>query len=215
MSWIYSCRSDSIGSILAARYAGYRPKVIPTVALIPKANTNELLVITVGIRPKWVTRNGIREPRMIPRIPPASVKSSTSPEAQPTDGWGSSAMLYALVEGLAGVVDRAAGLQRVRLSPRWLAAGVSSAEVRVGYAASGARFAYSFACEADRIRIRVESGGAEVAFHVLLPEETEAGQVTVDGEVVSHQDVRIRESRYVDFSARVNKGASVEIGFAD
>ena len=46
---IYSCLSDSIGSILAARYAGYKPKAIPTSALMPNANTNELAVITVGI----------------------------------------------------------------------------------------------------------------------------------------------------------------------
>ena len=48
----YSCRSDSMGSMLAARYAGYKPNVIPTIALIPKANTNEVPVIIVGIWPK-------------------------------------------------------------------------------------------------------------------------------------------------------------------
>ena len=36
---------------------------------------------------------------------PASVETSTSPEAEPTDGWGSSAVLYALIAGLAGVED--------------------------------------------------------------------------------------------------------------
>ena len=35
----------------------------------------------------------------------ATKETSTSPEAYPTDGWGASAMLYALMEGLAGVVD--------------------------------------------------------------------------------------------------------------
>jgi hypothetical protein len=37
------------------------------------------------------------------------VETSPSREALPTDGWGSSAMLWALVEGLAGVVDNGRG----------------------------------------------------------------------------------------------------------
>ena len=36
----------------------------------------------------------------------STAEASTSPEALPTDGWGSGAMAYALIEGLAGVVDR-------------------------------------------------------------------------------------------------------------
>ena len=39
-------------------------------------------------------------------------------------------MLYALVEGLAGVEDRECCFRKVRLAPRWLAAGVDEAEVR-------------------------------------------------------------------------------------
>ena len=41
----HSWRRDSIWSMLAARYAGYRPNVKPTAAQIPKAGINELLVI--------------------------------------------------------------------------------------------------------------------------------------------------------------------------
>ncbi len=74
----------------------------------------------------------------------AAVETSTSPDALPTDGWGSSAMLWALVEGLAGVVDDGRGFDQMTLSPRWLAAGVSDADVSVGYAASGRGAAYSF-----------------------------------------------------------------------
>jgi len=37
----------------------------------------------------------------------STVETSTSPDASPTDGWGSSAMLYALFEGLAGLSMKA------------------------------------------------------------------------------------------------------------
>jgi len=70
----------------------------------------------------------------------STVETSTSPDASPTDGWGSSAMLYALFEGLAGIVDEGKLFQSVRLSPRWLAAGRSEASVCVTYGASGASF---------------------------------------------------------------------------
>jgi hypothetical protein len=50
---------------------------------------------------------------------PSSLDTSTSPDVQPTDGWGSSAMLYAFVEGLCGVQDEGCGFDRVRLCPRW------------------------------------------------------------------------------------------------
>ncbi|MCX6227467.1 MAG: hypothetical protein NTV01_22485 [Bacteroidia bacterium] len=64
---------------------------------------------------------------------PCSVENSTSPEAMPTDGWGSSAMAWALIEGLAGIEDRLKRFEKIRLSPRWLAAGITEAEVGVGY----------------------------------------------------------------------------------
>src|SRR3712207_6774081 len=67
----------------------------------------------------------------------------SGPETLPTDGWGSSAMLAALIEGAAGVEDDAKLFERPRLSPRWAAAGdVDSAEVLVRYGASEGYVAY-------------------------------------------------------------------------
>ncbi len=100
---------------------------------------------------------------------PSSVETSTSPEAQPTDGWGSSAMAWALVEGLAGVVDRGRTFDSVRLSPRWEAAGIDSADVSVGYAASGASVRYRYRRDGSRITLEIEAAGADVQWHVLLP----------------------------------------------
>ena len=79
LTWLrYSWRSDSIGSILAARYAGYIPNVIPIAALIPNAIINEAEVMIVGIPAKYVTNVGMIEPRMMPITPPTSVSSKVS-----------------------------------------------------------------------------------------------------------------------------------------
>jgi hypothetical protein len=59
-----------------------------------------------------------------------------------TDGWGSAAMLNALTEGLAGVVDNGKLYQDVALSPRWAATDRDEATVTLGYAGSGAYFSY-------------------------------------------------------------------------
>ncbi|MFP4541766.1 MAG: hypothetical protein ACLFR7_09060, partial [Opitutales bacterium] len=81
----------------------------------------------------------------------SSIESSTSPDAMPTDGWGSSAMLYGFVEGLVGIQDQGRMLDHVRLCPRWAAAGLAAAEARIGYAASGASFGYRYEAKANGI----------------------------------------------------------------
>lgn len=102
---------------------------------------------------------------------PSSPETSTSPEATATDGWGSSAMLYALVEGLCGIEDLGAGFKSVRCSPRWVASGEDTAEVNVSYAASGAHFGYRFnhLKEKKQVDLSLRAGLAQVELRLLLP----------------------------------------------
>jgi hypothetical protein len=143
---------------------------------------------------------------------PASVESSTSPEAQPTDGWGSSAMLWALVEGLAGIEDRDACYRRIRLSPRWLAAGIEEAEAGAGYEASGARIAYGLRVVGGEMRLTIDAARADARLHLLLPEDAVAAGVTVDGAAADFRNVRVESSRYVDLETEVVGGAEVIVG---
>ena len=134
---------------------------------------------------------------------PASVETSTSPEAEPTDGWGSSAMLNALVAGLAGIEDQGRGFDRLRLSPRWVAADVDEVEVGVGYASSGAGVAYTYRRVPEGIRMAVSTPSFEVDFHLLLPPGSIPSRVSVGGKETPFVVERIRESRYLDFSSSV------------
>lgn len=142
---------------------------------------------------------------------PSSLETSTSPEATPTDGWGSSAMLYALIEGLAGVVDRWVGYERVTIAPRWFAAGIDEAEVQVGYAASGRGIGYGLRLRADSISMELWSPGAEVELRLLLPEGTVAKEVRVAGELVPFVHRMVEASRYLDASFSVETGVDVRI----
>jgi hypothetical protein len=148
----------------------------------------------------------------------SSAEASTSPEATPTDGWGSSAMLYAFVEGLCGIEDLAHSYRRVRCAPRWVAAGEDEAYVRVGYAASGASFGYRLRHVRPEatLRLTLEAKEADVALHVLLPAGCRAEEVRWDGRPRPFRLIHVEDSPYVDLQGAVSSTAEVVIryGFA-
>jgi hypothetical protein len=144
----------------------------------------------------------------------STVESSTSPEATPTDGWGSSAMLYALVEGLAGVVDEEKLFRRVHLSPRWLAAGRDEASVCITYGPSGATFAYTFGHNplARTVEVSIDGRG-DVHLHVLLPRDAHPVRVQWNGRTVPHAAKAVEASMYVDVRVSVTKRGTAVITY--
>jgi hypothetical protein len=143
----------------------------------------------------------------------STVEESTSPEATPTDGWGSSAMLHALIRGLAGVRDRGAVFRRVTLSPRWSAAGVSEAEVELTYAATGASLRYAYSEHDGGIRIEMQSSHDEIQVHLLLPPQQEVTGVSIGGREVGWCVTGVADSRYVDFGTPAPAGPVIEVRF--
>jgi hypothetical protein len=142
---------------------------------------------------------------------PSSAETSTSPEASPSDAWGSSAMLYAFLEGLAGVEDRLSLFQNAQISPRWGAADIQEADVRVAYDCSGHFLGYSYRQKGDQIVLDVQSSQSEILFHVLLPEGFEAKSVIVGGKDTDFQNNKIQDSPYVDFRSGVLDEVSIKI----
>jgi hypothetical protein len=142
---------------------------------------------------------------------PSSAASSTSPEATPTDGWGSSAMLYALMEGLAGIQDRDALFRKTRVAPRWPAAGIRRAEARVEYAASGTAFAYRYVLEGDTLSLELETNQSEAECHILLPERRRPAAARINGRAAGFKTGSIRSSLYVDLLLHVTDRIRLEI----
>ena len=144
----------------------------------------------------------------------ATIETSTSPDASPTDAWGSSAMVYALIEGLAGVVDSGRLFKHVRLSPRWLSAGRDEAQVRCMYGATGAsiEYAYSHNPSSQSMEIDVK-GNADVDLHLLLPRGTKAVSVSLNGKKNRFFTRKVESSPYVDTSFRMKKHCSIEIHY--
>jgi hypothetical protein len=126
----------------------------------------------------------------------SSVETSTSPEALPTDGWGSGAMLYAFIEGLAGVQDKMKKFINIRLTPRWEAAGVKKAEVMIQYPASDAFVKYNYLSSDDFIKLEIEGSPEEIDLEILLPENRKAVSVNSTGAIVKSCDETERVNKY-------------------
>jgi hypothetical protein len=149
-----------------------------------------------------------------PNGEPASLETSTSPDAQPTDGWGSSAMLYAFMEGLVGVVDESYLFKKVKLAPRWAIADLKKANVEIGYGASNAGLNYEFECKyaANQINLKLE-GDSAISLHLLMPDQKIARNIKISGKEIPFENVKIRDSIYLDAEFRVDGKQEVIVLF--
>ena len=114
------------------------------------------------------------------------------------DNWSGGCCTLALMEGLAGVADAETAYERVRLSPRWTAAGVKEVALTARYAASKGYVSYRFRHdEAKRaIDIELTGGGRGVTLRVLLPRGARTAEATVDGRKAEVAIERIESSLY-------------------
>lgn len=150
-----------------------------------------------------------------PNGEPSSEETSTSPEAMPTDAWGASAMLYAFVEGLAGIEDLGDSFRNVRCSPRWISADEDEVRIKVGYAASQASFGYQFHYrkQESKIKLILESENSNVTLNLLLPTNTECTSVTWNGETVDFALKKVEDSTYVVTQNKVLTQTEVEVSY--
>ncbi len=99
------------------------------------------------------------------------------------DQWGQAAFVSALVEGLAGVVDRSFLYRDVEISPRWLFAGVDNISVKVGYGGDGNQVSYTYAYKPARRQMTVTTRGSfnRMMLRLPFPEGTSRASATIDG----------------------------------
>lgn len=113
------------------------------------------------------------------------------------DSWGASAMVYALLEGLAGVVDTGVAFDRARISPRWQSAKTRRARVAVTYPASGGYAAYDYKESDGGLKLQIAGTAQETVCELLLPEGVEVESVRVDGQEPKWDLVNVGDSRYL------------------
>jgi hypothetical protein len=115
------------------------------------------------------------------------------------DLWGAGAVVYALIEGLAGIVDAGRAYDRVRLSPRWSAAGVNDVTACAKYPASGGyvRYRYAYHPESGRLSLDVTGNAAATHLDLLLPDGCEVTRVLLNGIEETVAIRALEDSRYL------------------
>ncbi len=117
------------------------------------------------------------------------------------NGWSAAAVVYALIEGLAGAVDADTAYRRVTLSPRWTAADLSRVSVVSHYPESGGYVAYRFRHDiaGKAIYLDITGSGRTCDCHVLLPGGVTVKAVYCNGDAIPFEAVTVGGSHYADF----------------
>jgi len=146
----------------------------------------------------------------------SSVATSTSPDAMPTDGWGSSSMLNGFIRGLCGISDLSHSFQRVQCTPRWAVTDESSAEIQISYAHSNAAFGYSFEHNRDSkvLHFTLKEVGTEVDFSALLPTGSTAAEVFINSSKTTCNLQQKGESSYVCLQQKLKRADKIEIHYS-
>jgi hypothetical protein len=146
---------------------------------------------------------------------PVAYKPDGSVDAGIPDNWGQAAVMSAMIEGLAGVVDLGQLFKNVEVSPRWLAAGKDDVDISVVYGPTGIGVEYHFKHQKSKKTIQLElSGDAEnYRIRILLPEGKTASTSTVDGKPFETTTEKIENSYYVVLEKVPGGNRKVEVNY--
>lgn len=111
------------------------------------------------------------------------------------DQWGQAAFVSALVEGLAGVVDKSVLFREVEISPRWYFAGIKSTSVSVGYGYQ-VEYSYKFDPKSKQLEINTKGKFDQFTLRVPYPENTTETTISVNGKQVAVIAEQVNHSRY-------------------
>jgi hypothetical protein len=133
------------------------------------------------------------------RIPGCVNGDGTAQKEAIPDEWGQAAFVSALVEGLAGVVDKGVQYSKVEISPRWYFAGVEKTNVTVGYGGNGhqVNYSYSFSQKTKKTEIITSGKFERFTVRVPFPDKTNSGSVTLNGKKVKTLVEKVNNSRYL------------------
>ena len=143
----------------------------------------------------------------------SSIETSTSPDATPTDGWGSSAMLIALIQGLCGIKDEGHSFRNLSFSPKWTALGSKKAEFEISYSATEAGIGYTYELTDNEMLFALKGEFENIFAHILIPDQARVNGLKVDKQDVSYESCELNDSAYIDFhlSQTVNPIIKIEL----
>lgn len=131
------------------------------------------------------------------------------------DNWGAAAVVYALVEGLAGIKDTGAAYDKVSLAPRWAAAGINKITATARYEASGGYLAYEYVFDNTNKILSLDFTGnaVETDVSLLLPEGLQPVSAELNGEPLVYDISRIESSSYLCCTVKGVKAHNLVVRF--
>ena len=115
------------------------------------------------------------------------------------DQWGQAAFVSALVEGLAGVVDKSSQFKEVEISPRWYFADVEKINVTVGYGNDGNQVSYNYSFNTLKSMLNLTLSGKfeKWSVRVPLPDGKTKASATINGKNTQTQLEKVNQTNYI------------------
>ena len=141
---------------------------------------------------------------------PVAYKPDGTVDAGIPDNWGQAAVMSALVEGLAGVVDKGQLFRNVELSPRWVAAQKQDVRVTISYGPSQKKVSYHFQHSPRNrtINLSVSGDTENCTVRMLLPKNSNRVTAKINNKAVPAKIENVASSRYAVLS-HIGKDAGV------
>ena len=132
------------------------------------------------------------------RLPGCVNTDGTEQEEAIPNEWGQAAFVSALVEGLAGIVDKSILFREVEISPRWYFTEVEETSVSVGYAEEGRQVQYDYSFDDQENRVEIKTRGKFDRFTLRIPfaDNTSTAVAELNGSIVPVQNEWVNQSQY-------------------
>ena len=138
--------------------------------------------------------------------------STPQPEGGPS-AWGAAALISAVDEGLAGVVDAGVNYDEIAFSPKFPVTPYTELRYLTGYEVSRTLTDVRFILTDAGMRYDVISPAKRIRAHVLLPKGRYCARLLVNGAETPFARNRVGASDYVDFDTDAAGMASFEVLF--
>ena len=129
-----------------------------------------------------------------------------APQGRGPSGWGAAAILSAVDQGLAGIIDLDKHYRKIRFSPRWAVTDFREGRYLTGYEVSKKIVDVRYVFAAKGFRYQLKSPAEEVQAHLLIPTGKTPTRLLVDGVERNFALVDVFGSKYVDVTVCPQNG---------
>lgn len=112
------------------------------------------------------------------------------------DNWAAGAIMFALMEGLAGVKDAGLAFDNVTIAPRWAAANENTAVVTAKYEASKGYVTYQYQLKDNKLTYTITSSAGKISLECLMPNGKPPKNVKINGVKAPYLTKTVENSLY-------------------